>query len=209
MKHKYKIYYVEKKENYIMNVNELVLKFKEQKVMNTKLQPNAIEDFIKTNIEIKTYIPFMNKKQIAEMVINQNMNEEHGITRVESTGQFIGFIMAMITSHTNLEVNLDNPIESYDLLSEAGLLELIIAQFQKDYSECEAILKMVAADALADNNLNAVVARFLDGILDKLDGVGDGLKNMIEGIDLKNILGMDFTNEDLSQLKGFLNKYTN
>jgi hypothetical protein len=94
-------------------------------------------------------------------------------------------------------------------LSESGLLEPIIAQFQKSYSECEAILKMTAADALADNNLNAVVARFLDGILDKLDVVGDGLKNMIESIDLNSILGKDFTEENLSQLKGFLDRYNN
>jgi hypothetical protein len=141
------------------------------------------------------------------MIVEQNSTVENGIVKIDSVGQFIGFIMAMIAAHTNLEINTQNPISDYDALSEAGLLELIISQFEKSYSECEVILKLVAADALADNNLNAVVARFLDGILDKLDGVGNGFKNMLEGIDLKSMLGENFTEDNLSQLKGFLDKY--
>ena len=192
-----------------MTIHELVSKFKEKKIINNKFQPDAIGDFIRANVKIKTYIPFMDKKQIAEMVINNNISEEHGIKRVSPTGQFIGFIMAMITAHTDLEVDTDDPIADYDALSESGLLEIIISQFERDYSECDVVLKMVLASEMEDNNFNVVVARFLDGILDKLDGVGDGIKNMFEGIDLKSILGADFKKEDLVKLNDFLNKYQN
>lgn len=192
-----------------ITVIDFINSFKNKGVINTKIAPDAIQQYIKKELEIKDYIPFSTKKQIAEMVVKQNMTEENGVKKIDSVGQFIGFIMAMLVAHTNLDINTEDPVADYDALSEAGLLEPIIAQFHKSYSECEAILKLTAADALADNNLNAVVARFLDGILDKLDGVGDGLKNMIEGIDLNSILGKDFTEENLSQLKGFLDRYNN
>ncbi len=192
-----------------MTIKNFINSFKNKGVINTKIAPDAIQQYIKKELEIKDYIPFSTKKQIAEMVVKQNSTVENGVFKIDSVGQFIGFIMAMLVAHTNLEINTEQPIEDYDALSEAGLLEPIIAQFHKSYSECEAILKLTAADALADNNLNAVVARFLDSILDKLDGVGDGLKNMIEGIDLKSILGKDLTEENLSQLKGFLDRYNN
>jgi hypothetical protein len=190
-----------------MTIKIFIEEFKNKKVMNTQISPNAVSEYLQKTLEIKDYIPFNTKKQIAEMVVEQNSSVENGIVKIDSVGQFVSFIVAMLVAHTNLEINISDPIVDYDALSEAGLLEPIIAQFEKSYAESEVILKMVAADALADNNLNAVVARFLDGILDKLDGVSDGFKDMIEGIDLKSILGSNFTEDNLSQLKGFLDKY--
>jgi hypothetical protein len=199
----------EKGEIIMITIVDFIKDFQEKKIIDTQIAPNAVAEYIKKTLEVKTYIPFSTKKQIAEMIVEQNSSVENGIVYIDSVGQFIGFIMAMLAAHTNLQINTEDPISDYDALSESGLLEVIIAQFEKSYSESEVILKMVASDALAGNNLNAVVARFLDGILDKLDGVGDGLKSMIEGIDLKSILGANFTEKDLSQLKGFLDRYNN
>lgn len=192
-----------------MTIQNFIEEFKNKKIKNTQANPDAVGAYIRKTLEIKAYIPFSTKKQIAEMIVEQNSTVESGIVKIDGVGQFIGFIMAMLAAHTDLQINVEDPISDYDALSEAGLLESIIAQFEKSYSECEVILKMVAADALADNNLNAVVARFLDGILGKLDGVSDGLKNMLEGIDLNSVLGANFNEGDLSQLKGFLDKYNN
>lgn len=190
-----------------MKTVDFIQDFKNKKIMNTQIAPNAVSEYLKKTLEIKDYIPFNNKKQIAEMVVNQNMTEENGIKKIDTVGQFIGFIMAMLVAHTSLEINIEDPIADYDVLSESGLLEPIIAQFQKSYSECEAILKMTAADALADNNLNAVVARFLDGVLDKLDNFSEGLKNTIGKVDINSLLKGIFNQNDLTKLKGFLDTY--
>jgi hypothetical protein len=190
----------------MITVKKIIEEFKAKNIQNTKLAPTAIEDYLKKNIEFKTYIPFMEKKRIAEMVIKKNMIEENGIKKVEPTGQFIGFVIAMLVSHTNLEINAENPIEDYDMLSEYGLLEVILAQFEKDYAECDIVLKMVLASEMEDNNLNMIVAKFLDNILDKLDGVGDGLKDIISNIDINSLLG-GLKMEDLAHLKGFLDTF--
>jgi hypothetical protein len=65
---------------------------------------------------------------------------------------------------------------------------------------------MALAMELEDNNTNVLVGKFLNGILSKLDGVGEFLKDKLENLDIKDILG-DFKKEDLAKLKGFLNKF--
>ena len=114
--------------------------------------------------------------------------------------------MAVLSAHTNIEFSED-PVADYDLLAESGLLPQIIAEFQESYSECDILLKMARASELEDNNLNTIVAKFLDNILKHLDDVSETLKDKIEGFDLSNLLGANFNNEDLTKLKGFLDKY--
>jgi hypothetical protein len=189
-----------------MLVKEFVEKFKNDKVMNNKIAPNAVSDYLKKELEVKTYLPFRMKREIAEMVVAQNTEWVDGIKRNDSINQYIGFIVAMIGAHTSLEFG-DDPVVDYDLLAESGLLPQIIAEFQESYNECDILLKMALAAELEDNNINVSVARFLDGILKKLDDVGEVLKGAMGNLDLKEILGANFNNEDLANLKGFLDRY--
>jgi hypothetical protein len=188
-----------------ITVNEFVKEFKEKKIFNSKLNEHAISDYLKEKLAIKTYIPFRLKREIAEIVVSQNTEWVDGIKKHDSVNAYVSFIVASLTAHTNLEFS-DDPVADYDLLAESGLLPLIIAEFESSYSECDIILKMVLAMELEDNNINALVGKFLNGILEKLDVVGDVLKDKLGNFDLKDILGADFKQEDLAKLSGFLNK---
>lgn len=192
-------------ENKII-VKELVQEFKDKKIQNSKAMPTGIEDFINSKLKIKPYIPFTDKRKIAEMVISQNTIDEYGVKKIDSTHEFVGFIIATLAAHTNLGFGA-NPIEDYDALSESGLLEHILATFKKDFDECNVVLQMVRNDVLADNNLNTVVAKFLDGILEKLDGVGDTIKGIVEKIDLDKFTGLGLNEKEINGLKKLLNKY--
>lgn len=188
-------------------VKEFVQEFKDKKIQNNKITPNAIEDFIVAKLEITPYISFADKRKIAEMIINQNTIDEYGIKKIDSVSEFVSFIMVMLAAHTNLNCSA-NPIEDYDALSESGILEYILATFKKDFDECNVVLQMVRNDALADNSLNAVVAKFLDGILEKLDGVGDTIKGVVEQIDLDKFMGLGLNENEINGLKKLLNKYS-
>ncbi len=190
-----------------MNVQDFIQEFVDKKISNTKINPNAVEEFIKSKLKIRTFIPFVEKRKIVELVVSANITEEYNIKKIDSVGQFVGFVTSMLMAHTDLELDQVDPIKSYDALSESGLLEPIIACFQGDYSECEVLLKMTVADTLADNELSVVVAKFLDDVSNKLDGVVDGVKEMVGNVDLKELLGMNFEEKDLAKLKGFLDKY--
>ena len=188
-----------------MTIQNFINEFYEKKIQNTKLNEHAISDYLKKELEIKAYIPFRTKREIAEIVVAQNTDWVDGIKKHDSVNAYISFIIASLTAHTNLEFSSD-PVEDYDLLAESGLLPQIIAEFEASHTECDIILKMVLAMELEDNNINALVGKFLNNILQKLDGAGDALKNMLGNIDLKEILGANFNNEDLANLKGFLDK---
>lgn len=190
-----------------ITVKDFCEEFKNKKIQNSKITPTGIEDFIAEKLEITPYISFNDKRRIAKMVIETNTTEEYGIKKIDSVGQFISFVIAMIAAHTSLQFNTDNPTGDYDLLSECGVLEHILAQFQKDYAECEVILKMTNADVLADNHLSFVVAEFLDGILDKLDGVGDTIKGVVEQIDLDKIMNLGLNENEIAKVKSLLNKF--
>lgn len=184
-----------------ISVQDFCKEYVEKRIENTKYQPDAIENFIRDKLDIKEYLPFSTKREIVEMLVEKIITEEDGIKRVNSVSQFLAFIVTMVASHTTL-VFSDKPEEDYDALSQCGVLEHILAMFAKDYSECDALLKAAIADELADNNLNVIIGKFLNGVLDKLDGVGDMLKNL----DLSKLLGTNINEEEKAKFFGLIDR---
>jgi hypothetical protein len=136
--------------------------------MNTKINPNAVSEYIQNNLNVKKYISFKDKREIAERIVRENTKIIDGVKKNDTIGQYLSFIAAMIESHTILEFNEDL-VNDYDVLAESGLLQLIISEFQDDYNECDIILKMALASELEDNNLNIIVGKLLNGGTAKID----------------------------------------
>ena len=189
-----------------MKVQNFIDNFKEKKIMNTKIAPDAVSEYLKKELEIKTYIPFRTKRQIVEMVVSQNTDWVDGIKKHDSINAYIGFVVAMISAHTSLQFS-DDPVVDYDLLAENGLLPQIIAEFKESYDECDILLKMALAMELEDNNINVLFGKFLNSILQRVDSIVELAKNTFGNIDIKDVLGKVFKEEDLAELKGFLDKY--
>lgn len=189
-----------------MIIQEFVQKFKEAKVTNSKLNEHAVSDYLKKELEIKTYLPFRYKREIVEMVVEQNIEWVDGIKKVDAINQYVAFVTAMLSAHTNLDFS-DDPVADYDLLAESGLLNLIIEEFRTSYDESDVLLKMALAAELEDNNINVLVGRFLNNILGKLDVVSEIFKDKLGNIDIGQMLGGAFNQEDLANLKGFLDRY--
>lgn len=189
-----------------MKVTEFVKEFQEKKIMDTKINTHAVSDYIKENLNIKTYLPFRVKRQIVETVVSKNIEQIDGVKKVDPFNEYVGFVVAMLGAHTSLEFSED-PVTDYDLLAESKLLPLIIAEFQESYDECNILLKMARDIELSDNNLESIIARFLDSIFNKLDVFSETLKNTFGDINIKDIIGDEFKEEDLTKLKGFLDKY--
>jgi hypothetical protein len=189
-----------------MIISEFIDNFNNKKIVNTKINEHAVSDYLREVLEIKTYIPFREKRAVVEMVVAQNITEEDGIKRSDSINQYVSFVTAMITLHTNLEFSED-PVTDYDLLAESGLLPQIIAEFKTSYDECDILLKMALTMELEDNNINVLVGKFLNGILQRIDGVGGLIKDKLGDLNLKDILGQDIKPEDIAKLQGLLDRW--
>ncbi len=189
-----------------MLVREFCDAYKAKRFMNTKQGVDERSEWIRQTLEIKTYIPFRQKREIAEMIVAQNIHEVDGVKRYDSIDGYVSLIVASIAAHTCLQFS-DDPVEDYDALAESGLLMEIIAEFKGSHDEIDILLKMALAMELEDNDINAAVGRFLNKVSGALDRVVEVVKDKVEGLDLSDILGGDFKDEDLTKLQGFLNRF--
>jgi hypothetical protein len=186
------------------NVKQFVEEFKNKKITNTSINENAVNDYLREQLEINEYIPFNEKRMIAEMVVASNTDVIDGVKKYDSINAHVLFIVDMLEAHTNLEFS-DDYIDDYDMLAENGLIAPILEMFSADYAECNDVLKMALEYEMADNNLDAIVGRFFNGLYGTLDGVGDSLKNMIDKVNISELIGA-ISKEDLAKLRGILNK---
>lgn len=184
-----------------MLVRDFVDAYKAKRFMNTPQGLGERAEWIRGELRIKNYIPFMEKKKIAEIVVEQNIEVVDGIKKYNNIDAYIGFIMASIVAHTDLECG-DNPIADYDLLAESGLLSQIVTEFQESHNEIDILLKMALAAELEDNQPGVLIGRFLDGVLKKLDGAAGALNGLIGNLDLEEI----FSEENMAKIVGLLNK---
>jgi hypothetical protein len=190
-----------------ITVKNFVEDFKAKKIMNTTINPNAVADYIEKTLEVKKYLPFNLKRQVVEMVVKENITIERGVKKSDAISQYVSFVVAMLQAHTNLEFS-DDPTADYDVLAESGLLASVIETFKQSYDECDILLKMALANELEDNNLEALIGRFLDELLDMADDITYSIENKIDGIDVQKIIGEFLKPEDLEKLSVFLKKYS-
>lgn len=184
-----------------MKIAEFVENYKAKKFMNTRQGADEKAEWIRKELEIKSYIPFREKRQIAEMIVEQNVEVIDGIKKYDSIDGYIGLIIASIAAHTSLKFSND-PVADYDLLAESGLLPQIIMEFQSSHDEIGVLLKMSIESELEDNNPGALIGRFLDSVLKKLDNASGALGKALAKLDLKKT----FSEENVAKIIGLLNK---
>ena len=184
-----------------MLVKDFVDAYKEKKFMNTQKGADEKSEWIRRELQIKNYISFMEKRNIAEMVAINNIEMIDGIKKYDSISAYISLIISSIMAHTSLQFS-DDPITDYDMLAESGLLSQIVVMFQESHNEIDILFKMALASELEDNNTNVLIGHFLDALLKKVDGLSGVLNGTLGNLDLENM----FNNENVAKIIGLLNK---
>lgn len=102
------------------------------------------EDYLKENLKITTYLPFIKKDALAQNIVNattykfEDYTNEDGTTgrrrtnqiQVNSTAQMLLFYRVIIENYTDLEVETEGFYEEYDALNESGVLFELTADFE-------------------------------------------------------------------------------
>ena len=101
-------------------------------------------DYLKENLKITTYLPFVKKDALAQNIVNattykfEDYTKEDGTTgrrrtnqiQVNSTTQMLLFYRVVIENYTDLEVETEGFYEEYDALNESGVLFELTADFE-------------------------------------------------------------------------------
>ena len=130
------------------------------------------EDYLKENLKITTYLPFIKKDALAQNIVNattykfENYTKEDGTIgrrrtnqiHVNSTTQMLLFYRVIIENYTDLEVETDGFYEEYDALNESGVLFELTADFEghpsiipaKEISELRGMIDLKQRDEMTN-----------------------------------------------------------
>lgn len=153
-----------------MKINELVERINEK-------------DFaLEKELEVKKYVPVMDKKSFVMDVIAACTDEIDGFISADRFNMDIYFNMNMIRTYTNIEVafDFDEMVEQYDMLCECGLLDKIIGLFESEYIAMCDILDGQLEELFIQNSLEAQIVKIANKINNTID--------MLSAIDIKSLL---------------------
>lgn len=151
-------------------------------------------------LETKKYLPIAEKRRIAESVIAACTINDNGFLKVDSLDKYIMFTIVVISNYTNLEFGLEGDyLSDYDKLCESGLLDSVIATFEKEYTRSNEVLNMMLVDKLQHNSMEASFASISNGVNNTLDKLIGLLSAKIDDMNLDlNNLNQDTINGLLS-----------
>lgn len=108
------------------------------------------EDYLKDNLHIKTYLPFLTKVTLADKLAKvTTLDKDTGNVNVKSDVNYLLFCRTIIEQYTDLQVETEGFYEEYDLLNESGLLDKIMQMIpEKEIGEFKMICDMKKDDII-------------------------------------------------------------
>lgn len=178
------------------------------------------EQYLKDNLKITTYVPFLRKDAIARVVTDRSTyrfetyTKEDGTLgskktdeiKVNSVVQYLLFCRVVIENYTNLEAETDGFFEEYDALKQSGLLDKLMVG-------SENVPAMIPADEI--NELRMLISMKQSDVMTNYATPQAYISNQVErvstilGVTLKPVLDKITTsieNMDEKDIEKFGNK---
>ena len=176
--------------------------------------PQLQETYIKENLVITPYVPFVKKDALADKLVDistyvfEDYTKEDGTIgrkktdkiRVNSTIQYLLFCRLVIENYTNLTVETEGFFEEYDALKEYGLLDKLMVNTETrpslipmdEIAELRALVNFKQSDAMTNYAtphayISSQVERFGALLSITLKPVLDKIATSIENMDEKDI----------------------
>ena len=171
-------------------------------------------DYLKENLKITTYLPFIKKDALAQNIVNattykfEDYTKEDGTTgrrrtnqiQVNSTAQMLLFYRVIIENYTDLEVETEGFYEEYDALNESGVLFELTADFEghpslipaKEISELRGVVDLKQRDIMTNQyEIHSYISNQIERITEigsvVLKPVLDKLATELENMDDEKI----------------------
>ena len=183
--------------------------------------PQMQGSYIKENLIITPYVPFVKKNALADNLVNistykyEDYTKEDGTIgrrktdtiQVNSTIEYLLFCRLIIENYTNLTVETEGFFEEYDALKSSGLLDRLMIDTEasdslipmNEIAELRSLVSMKQSDIMTNycephNYVNSLVERF-GNIIDVLAKpiMDKAMEQMNKG---ENVEGNDFLEVD-------------
>ena len=183
--------------------------------------PQMRENYIKENLVITPYVPFVKKDVLAQKLVDlttykyEDYTKEDGTIgrrktdtiQVNSTIQYLLFCRLIIENYTSLTVETEGFFEEYDALKSSGLLDRLMIDTEasdslipmNEIAELRSLVSMKQSDIMTNycephNYVNSLVERF-GNIIDVLAKpiMDKAMEQMNKG---ENVEGNDFLEVD-------------
>ena len=172
------------------------------------------EDYLKENLKITTYLPFIKKDALAQNIVNattykfEDYTKEDGTTgrrrtnqiQVNPTAQMLLFYRVIIENYTDLEVETEGFYEEYDALNESGVLFELTADFEghpslipaREISELRGMIDLKQRDIMTNQyEIHSYISNQIERITEVgsvvLKPVLDKLATELENMDESKI----------------------
>ena len=183
----------------------------------TNRVPQMQETYIKENLVITPYVPFIKKDALADKLVDistyvfEDYTKEDGTIgrrktdkiKVNSTAQYLLFCRLVIENYTNLVIETEGFFEEYDALKESGLLDKLMVSTETrpslipmdEIAELRALIDFKQKDLLFNKT---EVHNYVDSLLERF---GDVLNVLVKPImdkameqmgEAENVEGNDF-----------------
>lgn len=187
-----------------MTIKNFCDAYKAKRFMNTKQGVDERVEWIKKELGVKEYLPFAEKRELCEVVLDACCTKEDGLVKVDSVTRYIIFTITVISRYTNLEFSSGedaeyDSLDEYDMLCESHLLDIILAVLGDEYTACNNMLNMMMDDIMTNNNtVEAVLGHALNKLSDSLDDLIGAFADKVEEMEL------DLSQIDINKYKGLL-----
>lgn len=97
------------------------------KEYNNRATDSLKKQYIKDNLEITAYVPFITKDALINNLLNLTMiDKKSGNVKVNSSAEYLLITRILIENYTNLTVETEGFYEEYDELKKSGLFNILL-----------------------------------------------------------------------------------
>lgn len=149
------------------------------KEYSNRVNDTLKKQYIKDNLEITSYVPFVKKDAIISNLLKATMiDKETDNVKVNSSAEYLLMTRILIENYTNLTVETDGFYEEYDELKKSGLFNILLVGNDttaplipiEEITEFKFLLSQKKADVMTNRY---EIHSFITEQVDKIKALGE------------------------------------
>lgn len=152
-------------------------------------------------IEYKEYLPIADKYILATTCADACIGvDRNGVHSLDTFSLHMAFTINMITTYTNLEIELEESFTAYDALCTSGAMTTIMENIEGEYGAVQQIMNSYISDKLSYENSTAkILAEGIEALYSSIGETGKELIGTLNGV--VESVDMDKLNKLMSKVK--------